>query len=239
MAEELFKKKISKEEKLYTEAVNLQSAVTYVLRFERKVSALNSAARKFESLGDYKDSKIRMKACREEAGAVDARGAKETYERAFRKKEAAKNKSDYVDAIEEFRRLRKRDEYKDRAKEQIQLCKREIAHIESRAAWFRRFTLLAVMAALLLLFLQTPVYPLAKGFVHQQMGEYEAALANYKKASAIPVTRDLKAACHYKLGMEKLEAGEKIKALKHFRKAKRIKAARKKAKELEKEFPEE
>ncbi len=236
MAEELFKKKISKEEKLYMDAVNLQKAVTCVLRFERKVTALNSAAKKFESLGDYKDARIRMQACREEACAVDARGAKETYELALRKKEAAKKKSDYADAIEEFRRLRRRDEYRDRVKEQIQSCKKEIAHIESMAAWIRRFTLLAVLAAVIVVFLRTPGYPFVKGFVHQQMGEYEAALANYREASAIPWTKDLKASCHYKIGMQKLESGEKEKALKHFKKAKKLKVARKKAKELEREL---
>jgi len=236
MAEELFKKKISKEEKLYMEAVNLQKAVTCILRFERKVDALNSAAKKFESLGNYRDAKIRMQACREEADAVDTRGAKETYRLALRKKEAAKNKSDYADAIEEFRRLRKRDGYRDRVKEQIQFCKKEIARIESRAAWIRRFTLLAVLVAVLVIFLRTPGYPFVKGFVHQQMGEYEAALVDYREASVIPWTKDLKASCHYKLGMEKLEAGEKERALKHFRKAGKLKAARKKAKELEHEL---
>ncbi|MCI8771590.1 MAG: hypothetical protein HFH73_10690 [Lachnospiraceae bacterium] len=236
MAEELFKKKISKEEKLYQEAVNLQKAVSCVLRFERKVNALNSAAKKFESLGDYRDAKIRMKACREEAAAVDTRGAKETFALALNKKEAAKRKSDYVDAIEEFKRLRRRDEYRDKAKEQIQICKKQIARIESRAAWIRRFTILAVFAVIILIFLKTPGYPFAKGFIYQQMGEYEAALVNYRKASVIPWTKDLNASCHYKIGLEQLEKGEKEKAYVHFNKAKKLKAARKRAKELEREL---
>lgn len=148
MAEEieLFKKKLSKEEKLYIEAVKLQEAVSCVLRFEQKVVSLKSAARKFESLGDYKDSKVRMEACREQAAIIRKEGMKETFKLAMVKKERAKTKSDYVDVITEFKRVVKREEYRDRAKEQIQLCKKEIARIESRAAWKRRLAALAVVA---------------------------------------------------------------------------------------------
>lgn len=236
MAEELFKKKISKEEKLYLEAVNLQKAISCVLRFERKVNALNSAAKKFESLGEYRDARKRMESCRREAEAIDVAGARETYKQALQKKETAKKKSDYVDAIEEFKRLKKRDEYREEVKEQIQLCKKEIVRIESKAAWKRRFTVLAVLVVCVLIFLQTPGYPFVKGIVHQQMGEYQMALKDYREADVIPWTNDLKASCHYKLGLEELEKGEKKKALKHFQKAKRLKAARLKIKELEKEL---
>lgn len=233
MAEELFRKKISKEEKLYLEAVHLQEAVSCVLRFERKVSALNSAAKKFESLGDYRDSKARMELCRKEADAADAEGARETYALAFRKKEAAKQKSDYVDAIEEFKRLRKRDEYREEVKQQIQLCKKEINRLESIAVWKRRLTFIAVVLVCAVLFMQTPGYPFVKGVVHQQMGEYRMALINYEEASVIPWTKDLKASCHYKIGLEKLDQGKEKAALKHFKKATRLKAARKKIRDLE------
>lgn len=148
MAEEieLFKKKLSKEEKLYIEAVKLQEAVSCVLRFEQKVISLKSAAKKFESLGDYKDSKARMEACREQAARIRKEGLRETFELAMTKKEQAKTKSDYADVITEFKRVVKREAYRDLAKEQIQFCKKEIARIESRAAWKRRLTALAVVA---------------------------------------------------------------------------------------------
>lgn len=142
---ELFKKKISKEEKLYIEAVKLQEAVSCVLRFEQKVVSLKSAARKFESLGEYKDSQARMKECRAQAALIREEGLKETFSLAMDKKERAKTKSDYADVITEFKRVVKREEYRDKAKEQIQFCKQAIAKMETRAAWKRRIITLLVL----------------------------------------------------------------------------------------------
>lgn len=147
MAEEieLFKKKLSKEEKLYIEAVKLQEAVSCVLRFEQKISALKGAARMFQNLGDFKDSQKRMQACREQLAVERKKGMEEVFAAALTKKENAVSKSDYADAITEFKRVVKREEYHDRAKEQIQFCRREIAKIETKAAWKRRLTLLLVV----------------------------------------------------------------------------------------------
>lgn len=236
MAEQLFKKKITREEKIYLDAVGLQEAVSCVLRFERKVNALNSAAKKFESLGDYKDARARMESCREQAAAVEVEGARETYELALRKKEAAVKKSDYIDAIEEFRRLKKRDDYREEAMKQIQFCKKKIAHLERVAVWKRRLILLAVLVASAVIFIKTPAYPFTKGFIHQQMGEYKAAIANFEEASAIPWSKDLKASCHYHLGMKELKKGHKRKALGHFKKASRLERARVRAERLEEEL---
>lgn len=236
MAEELFKKKISKEEKLYIEAVKLQEAVSCVLRFERKVAALKSAAKKFECLGDYKDAKRRMEVCRRDAAAINQEGAHETYQKALRKKEAAGTKGEYADAIAEFKRVVKRDEYRENAREQIRLCKKEIVRLESIAAWKRRLAVLGIFVVCIVLFMQTPGYPFAKGVVHQQMGEYRLAIANYQEAKGIPWTKDLKSTCYYKLAMEKLEQGKKKEAYRLLKKATRMKAARRQLKELEKEL---
>ena len=80
MAEELFKKKISREEKIYREARDLQEAVSCVLRFENEVAALGSAARKFQKLENYKDAKARMEECRAAAAKAAERGAREVFE---------------------------------------------------------------------------------------------------------------------------------------------------------------
>lgn len=142
---ELFKKKISKEEKLYIEAVKLQEAISCVLRFEQKIESLKSAAKKFESLGDYKDAEERMKACRELITVIRKEGLEETFALAMKKRELARTKSDYADVIMEFKRVVKREEYRDKAKEQIAECKKAIVRIETRAAWKRRLTALAVV----------------------------------------------------------------------------------------------
>ena len=116
MAEELFKKKISREERIYVEALELQKAVSCVLRFENKVSALKSAARKFQKLEDYKDAKTHMEECRAEAAKVAEEGIREVFEEAVRREEQAKSKSDYVDALTEFKRVSRKGNYAEEAK---------------------------------------------------------------------------------------------------------------------------
>ena len=57
------KEKLSKEESLYRSAVSLMEAVDCVRRFEREVSSLEDAAKKFDKLGNYKDSAERKEIC--------------------------------------------------------------------------------------------------------------------------------------------------------------------------------
>lgn len=131
MAEELFKKKISREEKIYREALELQEAVSCVLRFENKVAALKSAARKFQKLEGYKDAEAHMEECRAEAAKEEERGSREVFEEAVRREEQAKSKSDYADTITEFKRVSRKGNYAEEAREHIRVCKREIARLES------------------------------------------------------------------------------------------------------------
>lgn len=220
MAEELFKKKISREERIYMEALELQKAVSCVLRFENKVSALKSAARKFQKLEDYKDAKTHMEECRTEAARVAEEGIREVFEEAVRREGLAKSKSDYVDALTEFKRVSKKGDYVEKAREHIRICKRRIARLETYAVWKRRFEVLVVVVICGFILTRTPLYPFAKGYVHQQMGEYEAALVNYKQ-SGISWTRDLEGVCYYKMGMDKLQWGNQEEALKLLHKAKK------------------
>lgn len=220
MAEELFKKKISREERIYREATELQEAVSCVLRFENKVAALKSAARKFQKLEDYKDAKAHMEDCRASAAKAAEEGSREVFEEAVRREGLAKSKSDYADAIMEFKRVSRKGDYAEDAKVHIRACRQRIARLESYAVWKRRLTVLAVIAVGMFLFTRTPLYPFAKGYVHQQMGEYKAALVNYRQ-SGLSWTKDLAGVCYYKMGMEKLEQGEQEEALRLLRKAKK------------------
>ena len=102
--EEIFRKKPSKEESTYHAAVSLMDAVDCVERFERKVDALRDAAALFESLGDYQDAKQRREDCLERADEVETEGCRKTFALGMKKKKKASTKSDYIDAIEEFRR---------------------------------------------------------------------------------------------------------------------------------------
>lgn len=215
--EEIFKKKPSKEETTYHSAVDLMNAVECVERFERKVDALRDAAARFDQLGDYQDARQRRDDCLEMADEEEEKGCHDTYELAMHKKEAASTKSHYIDAIEEFRRLRAYEPYREKAKKEIQACKGQIRRLETIAAYKRRgiaFLVLVLVAAGLM---QTPVYPVAKGIVHRFRGEYQAALNCYVEAENIPGVGKLQRACYYKLAEQADEAGKVKKAMKLYR----------------------
>lgn len=239
MAEQLFKKESSIEEKKYREAVGLQESVSYIVRFERKVIVLNSAANKFEKLGTYKDAAERMDLCRKAAKEAETKGCLDTFELAVAKEEGARCKSDYIEAIEEFKRVWKKEEYEKEAKEHIAVCKESIIRLEKKAALKKRITVLAVLVVCIFAFTKTIAYPFVKGVVHQQMGNYQAALNNYKISQGIPGASSKLRACYYNLGLECLEKGNKERALKLFVKAETYADASAKAAALEQKFLQE
>ena len=236
MAEQLFKKKSPVEERKYQEAVGLQESVSYIVRFERKVIVLNNAAKKFEALGDYKDSAERCKLCKKAAQEADETGCRQVFEQAKQKKEQAKSKSDYIEVIAEFKRVWKHKEYEKSAKKEIADCKEIIIRLEKKAIWKKRGITLAVLAACIFIFTQTIAYPFVKGVVHQQLGHYQAALNNFKVSQAIPGAGGKLRACYYHLGEESLKKGNKERAQKLFARAENYEDAAKKAAELEQEF---
>ncbi len=210
--ESLFKEKISKEERLYRDASELQQAIPCILRFEAKAKALQIAAKKFEKLGSYKDSCGRAAFCRKEAQKTIEQGSRKVFASALEKEKQAKDKSGYADAIAEFQRIWKEEAYQKEAKEHIRVCQKRIARLETLATWKRRLTVIAVLATCAFLFIKSPLYPFAKGYVYQQMGQYKKALANYKQASAIPWTEELSGACYFKMAHKQLKQGNKKKA---------------------------
>lgn len=215
--EEIFKEKPSKEETTYKSAVELMNAVDCLERFEREVSALRDAASRFEQLGDYKDAKQYRDDCIKRADEAEEKGCQKTYELALRKKEAAVSKSDYVDAMEELRRLRNYEPYQDKVKQDIQVCKERIRHLETIAAYKRRglvFLSLLIIAACLS---QTPLYPIAKGIVHRYRGEYQAALNCYAEGANIPGVGKLQRDCYYRLAKQAQDDGKDKKAMKLYR----------------------
>lgn len=215
--EEIFQEKPSKEETIYASAMSLMNAVDCLERFEQEVDALRDAAERFEQLGDYKDAKQYRIDCLELADEAEEKGCQRTYELAIRKKNEAVTKSDYVDAMEEFRRLRSYEPYRAKAKQEIQHCKERIRHLETIAAYKRRglvfLTLLVIAAALT----QTPLYPVAKGVVHRFRGEYRAALNCYAEAEHIPGVGKLQRYCYYQLAVKAEGHGQEKKAMKLYR----------------------
>lgn len=241
MAQDLEKRELSESEKqnIYNVAAGLVDATSYVIRFERKVNALNSAAEQFEQLGNYKDSQERGKKCRQDAQEAEKEGSKATFEVAKEKEKKARYKSDFVDAISEFERVNKMEAYEKEAKEHIEVCKQAIVRLENRAARKRKGIAAGILLVCVLIFTQTKAYPLAKGMIHQKLGHYQAALNNYKMAQGIPFASGRLCSGYYDIAQDYMKAGKEKKALKVFKKAKDYSDAEKKALTLEKKFIQE
>lgn len=234
--EEIFQEKPSKEETLYTSAVSLMNAVDCLERFEREVEALRDAAKRFGKLGDYKEAKRYQDDCLKRADAAEEKGCRKTYEVAMQKKESAVTKSDYVDAMEEFRRLRAYETYQEKVKKEIQECKERIRRLETIAAYKRRGMCLLVLVIIAAALVQTPLYPVAKGVIHRYRGEYHAALNCYAEGANIPGVGKLQRDCYYRLAVLAEEDGREKEAMKLYRLAWNRLDAAKHTVRLEKKF---
>lgn len=239
MAEQLMKKDGSAEEKKYAEAEGLVDAIPCIIRFERKVSVLKSAAKKFDALGDYNDAKKRSSACRTLAKEVQEQGYQAVLEKGAELERKAVSKSDYMAAIEEYRRAVKSENYREEVKKHIQSCRERIRQINTKEVWKRRAIAAGILVLFLILFMQTPGYPFVKGFLYQKQGRYEKALGAYENAYGIPFTEGRKKACYYEIGKKCLKTGKKQKALQYFVKADDYANAAKKAAQLECEILQE
>lgn len=218
MSEEKLITDPERQEKVYCDACGLLDSFTYIIRFERKVTVLKNAARKFRKLGDYKDSREKAAFSQKLAEQEEKKGSKASFEKALEKEKSAKVKSDYVDTIEEFKRTSKNEEYKEEGKKHITYCKEQIIKIENKAAAKRRLIVLGILAVLAVIFWRTPGCPYVKGMVHQQMGQYRKALVNYEQAGHLPGVTGHKNACYYALAQDALKQGKEKKALKLLKK---------------------
>lgn len=228
--------KPSPEETAYKDAVGLMEAVECTSRFERTVLSLRSAADKFEKIGGYKDAAVLAKKCRDMAEEARKTGAKSVYLKALDKTGNAKTKSDYVDAIEDFERVKKFNYNVEECKEQINKCKTAIGHLETIAAYKRRGIALAILVALIVVFINTPFFPLVKGLIHQSKGEYTAAIEDYKAANGILMGNGNMKKCYYALGEEAYKQEDYKKAFEYYKKAEDKRDAPLKKKNLEQMF---
>lgn len=236
MAGDLFKKEVTREERIYKSAESLEEATKYVLRFERKVNAFRSAAKQFQSISQYKDAAERARYCGEQAELAEKEGLAEVFSLAQRKEQEAKTKSDYVDAIAEYKRVWKREAYAEEAKIRIDACKAEIMKLENRSIWKKRMVTLAVIAVLVLIFINTDAYPFCKGMIHQATGDYKASIVNFRDGKGVPWAEGKMKKSYLYLGQEYLKEGKKDAALRAFRKAENTLEAPEEAAKLEQEI---
>lgn len=139
-------KKLSPEEKKYRSAVKLMESVDCVVRFERAVDSLDSAASLFEELGDYKESIRRAEECRSRAALTRETGIKNAYQEAVILQENAKTRADYCAVISEFERF---PEYRD-SQERIGECRTVLTQMADRQAWIGRGAAVLVIAVIAL-----------------------------------------------------------------------------------------
>lgn len=241
MANKYYKKEddISDEEKKYREASELAASVECVLRFEWRVKSLEDAAKIFRSIGEYKDAKEQAELCEKKAKEALFKGYDEVYQRALLKQEKAENKSDYLDAVSDFKRVLKSERYETDAKEHISVCRKAILRIETKAAWKKRGIAFCVLCILLILFYKSPAYSFVRGYMLQVQGKYHTALKRYQNAAGFPLTDRQCQKCYLEIGKKTLAKGKKKKALRELRKAGAEKEAQELVAGLEKEFLKE
>ena len=230
------KEKLSKEESLYRSAVSLMEAVDCVRRFEREVSSLEDAAKKFDKLGNYKDSAERKEICIKAAQDAIDNGTEKIFDEAVLKLENAKSKSDFADAAEDFKRVRKFGYKKQECNDNIGICQKEIRKLETIAVYKRPGIVLCIITLAVVIFVNTPFCPLVQGMYYQSKDEYYTAIDYYKKSGGILNGNGNMKECYYNLAQEFEEKGSYDKALLNYKLAQNKLDAYKKACGLEKKF---
>lgn len=229
-------KVLSVEERIYKNAVSLMNAVDCVERFERIYYTMNSAAKKFDKIQGYLDADEKKQECFEIADKAVKEGTVKVFELAALRQKESKTKSDFADAIENFKRCRKFNYNIEQCDEHISQCKQGIAKLETKAAYKRRAIVAAIFAVLFILFLQTPAYPMVKGMYHQSQGKYKLAISNYKKSGGFLVANGNMKKCYYHIGLKKEKKGKYKSALINYKKAETKFDAQERAARIEKKF---
>ncbi len=209
----------AREANIYKTAAGLQEAAECVLRFERKAAAYRDAGKKFQSISGYMDAGQRAEECRQKAEAVERQGMEETFALGKKKEQAARTKSDYIDAIAEYKRVWNKEQFAREGKERIDACKEAIMRLETKSLWKKRSTTLGVLGLLILIFLNTDAYPFAKGMIYQATGDYKLSIANFKEGMGVPWAEGKMKKSYLYLGQKYLEEGKQKEALRAFRKA--------------------
>ncbi|MCI8339174.1 MAG: hypothetical protein HFH62_10930 [Lachnospiraceae bacterium] len=209
----------AREANIYKTAAGLEEAAECVLRFERKVAAYRNAGKKFQSISGYMDSAQRAEQCRQQAEAVERQGMEEAFALGKKKEQEARTKSDFIDAIAEYKRVWKKEQYAREANGRIDACKEAMMRLETRVLWKKRLITLAVLAVLVLIFINTDAYPFAKGMIHQATGDYKLSIANFREGMGVPWAEGKMKKSYLYLGQKYLEEGKQEEALRAFRKA--------------------
>lgn len=199
----------------YQKAVRRMEGAEKMLQAEDKVHMYREAIRMFEELGDYEDCEVRKKRCRKRLALARREHREEVYQEGMRLKSEAESAAGYEAAIAEFRRLRR--EYKD-IPEQIQECeqlKENARKKERRKAIAGKFTVAAVLAAVIAaaVFLCSPAAFYLEGSFLMSIQDYERADTLFAKSRGYKDTEERILECRYQRALKAAQNGDYKKAV--------------------------
>lgn len=221
---------ISNEEMTYRTAAGIMDSVDCVLIYKRKAAALRSAADKFDSIGDYKNSRAMAEECRAMAAEEEENGPERSYREIEKKFGQASSDDDYRLLISLYNDMDGYRESRERAAE----CEKLLELSQKKAARRNRIVALVIVVLFVASMRFTPVYPLAKGIYYNHKGNYDMAVLNFKAADGMPFQENLLRKAYYYKGLDAEKKGMLQHQIKYFSKAGTYRDAAERAAKLEK-----
>ena len=121
-------------------------------------------AAKFGKIPGYLDSDERRAKCLEIADKAVKNGTAEVFDLSCQRQKKSKTKSDFVDAIENFERCKKFKYKVEECDRHIEECQKGILKLETKAI-YKEEELCWLFCRTDSIPLQTPVYPMCKGYI--------------------------------------------------------------------------
>lgn len=189
-----------KKEESYQKLITLLKSLDCMTVTSSKTEMYQGLANKFSELGDYKDSKEYLLACKQLAKQTDDEVNIKIYEGAQDKKRKARNPKDYQLAAEEFR---KAGGFGDSDKMALE-CDNLSAHIEQKNTrntfLVMGGVLLGILALLFISIAPVAKYNIAKALV--KTDSYSTALKLYTKLGDYKDSPKRVLECNYMIGLE-------------------------------------
>lgn len=188
----------------YQKAVNLMQSIRCMYPSKDKADRYLDAAKRFEQLADYKDSKELAAKCGHLALETEEKTKDYIYKNAQKLQKQAKGTDDYMFAAEEFRKI---SGYLD-ADILAQKCEESVSLIEKNAGKKRLLRNVAVVLAILAIVFGIKSshgkYYLAN--VCQSAGAYNQAIKVYKRTKNFKDSSDRIYQCEYQNGVKAMAA---------------------------------
>ena len=168
----------------YQKAVRRMEGAAKMMQPKDKLHMYKEAARMFDALGDYKDSKERKKECKKRLPGAREEYREEVYQRGLQLRDKANSSVEYEAAIEQFKILKQ--DYKD-IPQLISQCREQKAKAlkkeHAKSVRIRILVLTALVAVVASVFyLRTPDAYYREGKILMSLGDYERANTIFAKS---------------------------------------------------------